>query len=261
MSFVITDKQAGIARLTINRPEALNAMNPIVIAGLRQAVEDCIADEGTGVIIITGAGEKAFVAGADIKAMSLMSKAEATDFARAGHGLLNTIENSPVPVIAAINGFALGGGTEISLACHIRIAADNAIFGQPEVRLGLIPGWGGTQRLARLVGTGQAIELIAGGGTIDSIEAQRIGLVNQVVPPEELLPTAEKIAGNIIKSGPQAVRVALDCIRKGQDLSLTDGLDYEITAFADLFESPEMIEGTTAFVEKRQPNFRRGGLR
>ncbi|MFH1853335.1 MAG: enoyl-CoA hydratase-related protein [Candidatus Neomarinimicrobiota bacterium] len=256
MSYILTEIADYIATITINRPDALNAMNLTVIGELRQAVIDCIADKNVGVIIITGAGEKAFVAGADIKAMAKMTRAEALEFGQAGHGLLNTIENSPKPVIAAVNGFALGGGTEISLACHIRLASENAVFGQPEVKLGLIPGWGGTQRLTMLVGKGMAVELIAGGGTINSAEALRIGLVNRVVPLADLLPQARKLAQSIVGNGPEAVRIALDCIRQGQDLSLTAALEYEVQAFSRIFETSEMQEGTIAFVEKRAPKFR-----
>ncbi len=257
MTFILSDTSSNIATVTINRPNAMNAMNLTVIGEFRQVMEGLLADSNIGAIIITGAGDKSFVAGADIKAMSVMNKAEALEFGQAGHGLLNLIENAPVPVIAAVNGFALGGGTEISLACHIRIAAENAIFGQPEVKLGLIPGWGGTQRLMRLVGKGQAIELIAGGGTINSQEALRIGLVNSVVPQDELLAAARKLASKIVSNGPAAVKTALDCIRNGQDLSLTDALVYELNAFSEIFESSEMREGTSAFVEKRAPEFRR----
>ena len=256
MSFIIKNIADNIAIITINRPAALNAMNLEVVGELHQAVNEVIANPIVGAIILTGAGDKSFVAGADIKAMSQMTKTEALKFGQAGHGLLNTIENAPVPVIAAINGFALGGGTEISLACHIRIAAVNAVFGQPEVKLGLIPGWGGTQRLIRLVGKGRAVEMIAGGGTIKADEAYRIGLVNAVVLPEELMTKAREIATRIVGNGPQAVRVALDCIRQSQDRSLTDGLEYELQAFADLFETVEMQEGTRAFMEKRPPEFR-----
>ncbi len=256
MSFITKKIASNIATITINRPKALNAMNMTVVGELHQAVNEAIANPTVGAVILTGAGDKSFVAGADIKAMSQMTKTEALKFGQAGHGLLNTIENAPVPVIAAINGFALGGGTEISLACHIRIAAVNAVFGQPEVKLGLIPGWGGTQRLIRLVGKGKAVEMIAGGGTIKSDEAYRIGLVDAVVPPAELMTKAREIATRIVRNGPQAVRVALDCIRRGQDRSLTDGLEYELQAFADLFETAEMQEGTQAFMEKRPPEFR-----
>ncbi len=256
MSFILTEKSNHVTTITINRLEALNAMNLTVIGELHKAVQIAVDDAEIGAIIITGAGDKSFVAGADIKAMSQMTKSAAREFGRAGHDVLNLIENSPKPVIAAINGFALGGGTEISLACHIRLAAVNAIFGQPEVKLGLIPGWGGTQRLARLVGKGKAIEMIAGGGIIKSDEALQIGLVNQVVEPADLMPSAHKLAEKITRNGPEAVRVALDCIRRGQDLSLTDGLEYELEAFSQLFGTAEMLEGTEAFVEKRPPKFR-----
>ncbi len=250
-------KENSIATITINRPEALNAVNRELIGQLQEAVEDSLSDNSIGVVVLTGAGEKAFVAGADIKAMSRMSADEALEFGGSAQHVLNLLEKSPKPVIAAVNGIALGGGTEISLACHIRIASDNAVFGQPEVHLGLIPGWGGTQRLARLVGKGKAIEMITGGGTVRAEEALRIGLVEQVVPQAALMDTVYKLARKILANGPQAIRVALDCIRRGLDISLDEGLKYELHAFGKLFETQEMQEGTTAFVAKRQPEFRK----
>ncbi len=250
-------KTNQFATIIVDRPEALNAMNLELLNGMQAALDDCLADDDIGVIIITGAGEKSFVAGADIKAMSEMTPKQALEFGGLAHHLLCLIEKSHKPVIAAINGFALGGGTEISLACHIRIASDNAIFGQPEVHLGLIPGWGGTQRLARLVGKGKAIEMITGGGNIKADEALRIGLVEQVVPQTELITTVTKLAQRILSNGPEAITVALECIRKGMDMTLEEGLKYELHAFSSLFETPEMKQGTKAFIEKRNPDFRK----
>ncbi|MFC1565524.1 enoyl-CoA hydratase/isomerase family protein [Candidatus Neomarinimicrobiota bacterium] len=256
MNFIKVDINNYIATIIINRPEALNAMNKIVVAELKQAMGDCIDNDKVGVIVITGTGEKAFVAGADIKSMQKMSGREALEFSREGQEMTMVIENSPKPVIAAINGFALGGGCEIALACDMRIASENAKFSQPEVALGIIPGWGGTQRLPRLIGKGRAIEMIAGGKMIDADEALRIGLVNHVVLLSELTEKVNLLAKSIIKNGPAAVGAALNCIHKGFDEPLENGLDIELNAFAELFETDEQREGTTAFVEKRKPNFR-----
>jgi len=257
MNYVKIDIKNYIATITINRPEALNAMNKIVVAELRKATEDCEENNDVGVIVITGSGDKAFVAGADIKSMQKMSGREALEFSREGHEMTMVIENSPKPVIAAINGFALGGGCEIALACDMRIASENAKFSQPEVALGIIPGWGGTQRLPRLIGKGRAIEMIAGGKMIDAEEALRIGLVNHVVPQMELMEAVNSLAKSIIKNGPAAVAASLKCIHMGYDKDLENGLDIELNTFAELFETDEQREGTTAFVEKRKPNFRK----
>lgn len=256
MEFIKIDVENYIATITINRPEALNAMNKILVAELKEAVEECIANDNVRVIVITGSGEKAFVAGADIKAMQKMSGRQALEFSREGQEMTMVIENSPKPVIAAINGFALGGGCEIALACDMRVAAENAKFSQPEVALGIILGWGGTQRLPRLIGKGRAIEMITGGGMIDAEEALRIGLVNHVVPQPELMEKVHSLAKSILKNGPAAVGAALKCIHHGFDKHLENGLDIELNAFAELFETDEQREGTTAFVEKRKPNFK-----
>ena len=256
MEFININVDKYIATITINRPEALNAMNKVVVAELKSAMEECVKNDDVGVVIITGAGEKAFVAGADIKSMQKMSGREALEFSREGQEMTMVIENSPKPVIAAINGFALGGGCEIALACDMRIASENAKFSQPEVALGIIPGWGGTQRLPRLVGKGRAIELITGGEMIDAKEALRIGLVNHIVPQLELMDKVSSLANAILKNGPAAVGAALKCVHMGFDEQLKNGLDIELNAFAELFETNEQREGTTAFVEKRKPKFR-----
>jgi enoyl-CoA hydratase len=257
VEFIKIDVENYIATITINRPEALNAMNKVVVAELKKAMEDCVENDDVNVIVITGAGEKAFVAGADIKAMQKMSGREALEFSREGQELTMIIENSPKPVIAAINGFALGGGCEIALACDMRIASENAKFSQPEVALGIIPGWGGTQRLPRLIGKGRAIEIITSAEMIDAEEALRIGLVNHVTPQQELMEKVHSLATSILKNGPAAVGAALKCIHKGFDEHLENGLDVELNAFAELFETDEQREGTAAFVEKRRPNFRK----
>ena len=257
MEFIKIDVEYYIATITISRPDALNAMNKVLVAELKEAMEDCLDNDDVGVIVLTGSGDKAFVAGADIKAMRKMSGRQALEFSREGQEMTMVIENSPKPVIAAINGFALGGGCEIALACDMRIASENANFSQPEVALGIIPGWGGTQRLPRLIGKGRAIEMIAGGEMIDAEEALRIGLVNHVVPQQELLEKVYTLAKSILKNGPAAVGAALECIHKGFDEHLENGLDIELNTFAELFETDEQREGTTAFVEKRKPNFRK----
>jgi enoyl-CoA hydratase len=257
MSFVITEINDQIAWITINRPEALNAMNPIVISELEEAINSCIEETSVGAIILTGSGDKSFVAGADIKTMQTMGPDEALRFGKAGQELTVTIENSPKPVIAAVNGFALGGGCEISLACHIRVASETATFGQPEVLLGILPGWGGTQRLPKLVGMGIANEIIITGRMINATEAKEIGLVNHVVPIEELKEKCEEIAMQILKNGPNAIAKSLECIRNGVGLTTKDGLKMEVKYFSKLFNTEETKEGLSAFVEKRAPNFRK----
>ncbi|MBC8322160.1 MAG: enoyl-CoA hydratase/isomerase family protein [Candidatus Marinimicrobia bacterium] len=256
MKYLFTEKSDGIGIITINRPDAMNAMNLKVVSELSSAFSDMIADNDIGVIILTGSGEKAFVAGADIKAMQQMDSDAALEFGKTGQEMTLIIENSPKPVIAAVNGFALGGGCEISLACHIRVASENAIFGQPEVLLGIIPGWGGTQRLPKIVGTGIANELITTGDQISAEEAYRIGLVNHVVPQGELMDTCKKIGKKILKNGPNAIAISLNCIHESFDKSIESGLKYEVDAFANLFSTDETKEGLAAFVEKRKANFR-----
>jgi enoyl-CoA hydratase len=256
MKYLFIEKLDGIGVITINRPDAMNAMNSDVVSELSITVSDMIADKEIGVIIITGSGEKAFVAGADIKAMQQMNAEDALEFGKTGQEMTLVIENSPKPVIAAVNGFALGGGCEISLACHIRVASENAIFGQPEVLLGLIPGWGGTQRLPKIVGTGIANELITTGNQISAQEAHRIGLVNHVVTQTELMDTCKEIGKKILNNGPNAIAKSLNCIYESFDKSIEDGLKFEVKEFANLFSREETKEGLSAFVEKRKANFR-----
>tara|TARA_B100001750_G_C15431931_1_gene558739 strand:- start:429 stop:1202 length:774 start_codon:yes stop_codon:yes gene_type:complete len=245
-----------IAWVTINRPEVLNAMNESVLTELVSTIQSCIDNTSVGVIILTGTGDKAFVAGADIKNMQSMEPRDALEFGKTGQQMTLTIENSPKPVIAAINGFALGGGCEISLACHIRVASETATFGQPEVHLGILPGWGGTQRLPRLVGTGIANEIIATGRMVSASEAKEIGLVNHVVSAELLNEKCEKIANQILRNGPNAIAKSLECIRDGVGRSTKEGLLMEVENFSKLFGTDESTEGLTAFIEKRSPNFR-----
>lgn len=256
MPLILKEINKQIAWVTINRPEVLNAMNESVLTELVSSIQSCIDDTSVGVIILTGAGDKAFVAGADIKNMQSMEPGDALEFGKTGQLMTLTIENSPKPVIAAVNGFALGGGCEISLACHIRVASETATFGQPEVQLGILPGWGGTQRLPRLVGTGIANEIITTGRMVSASEAKEIGLVNHVVPAELLNEKCEKIANQILKNGPNAIAKSLECIREGVGRSTKEGLIIEVENFSKLFGTDESTEGLTAFIEKRSPNFR-----
>ena len=254
--FIKTELKDNLCIVTVEREEALNAMNPTVLHELYDNVNSSINDKNIGAIIITGSGDKAFIAGADIKLMEKLDKKGGKEFGELGQKVTSLIEELPIPVIAAINGFALGGGCEIALACHLRFASKNAKFGQPEVKLGLIPGWGGTQRLPKIVGKGNAIELIIGGHVIDSNEALRIGLVNRVFDQDKLLDEAISFAKIITANGPFAVSQSLKCINDSSNYSLVEGLKKEVEQFSDLFESQETNEGLKAFVEKRKANFR-----
>jgi len=254
--FIKKELKDNLCIVTVEREEALNAMNPTVLHELYDNVRSLINDKNIRAIIITGSGDKAFIAGADIKLMEKLDKKGGKEFGELGQKVTNLIEESPIPVIAAINGFALGGGCEIALACHLRFASKNAKFGQPEVKLGLIPGWGGTQRLPKIVGKGNAIELIIGGHIIDSNEALRIGLVNKVFDQDKLLDEAISFAKIITANGPFAVSQSLKCINDSSNYSLAEGLKKEVEQFSDLFESQETNEGLKAFVEKRKANFR-----
>lgn len=256
MNFTLYASEGHIATLTIDRPDSLNAVNPDVVRELKVQFRKAMDDPEVGVIILTGSGEKAFIAGADIKVMQKMGPAESLVFGREGQALTSLIEESPKPVIAAVNGYALGGGCEIALACHIRIASENAMFGQPEVKLGIIPGWGGTQRLPRLVGRGLATELITTGSVIQADEAYRIGLVNNVYPLDDLMPQVLKLAGTILKNGPVAIEKSLNCIHQGMTVDIKEGLEIEVKAFSNLFGSEETTRGLTAFVDKKDPGFR-----
>ena len=245
-----------IGRITVNRPEKLNALNRATLEELDLAFRGMAADPSVGAIILTGSGTKAFVAGADINELARLSPVEGREFALFGQEVLHRIETLGKPVLAAVNGYALGGGCEIALACTLRIASSAAKFGQPEVNLGIIPGYGGTQRLARLVGRGKAQEMILTGEMIDAVEAHRIGLANQVVAPDELMPRTESLAGTILSRGPLAVRYALDAIQRGLSMCLQEGLAYEASLFSVLCGSEDMKEGTKAFLEKRKADFR-----
>ena len=247
------NKQIGI--LTINRPDSLNAMNREVLIEFINGLKKIQSKKDIRVIIITGSGEKAFIAGADIKLMQKMNREEALEFANLGQELANLIEKSAKPVIAAVNGYALGGGCEIALSCHLRIASDNAIFAQPEVKIGLLPGWGGTQRLPRIIGRGLANEIILTGRNVTAKKALDIGLVNKVVPQEELMNACLDIANMILKNSPNAIAESIKLIRLAAGAKLKKGLSKEAKSFSELFETEETAEGLTAFVEKRLPKF------
>jgi enoyl-CoA hydratase len=242
--------------VTINRPKKLNALSIKTVKELTDAFEKIGRDKKVGVVILTGSGEKSFVAGADIPEFAKLKPDGARDYAIRGQKLLNLIERLGKPVIAAVNGYALGGGCEIAMACTMRIAANNALLGQPEVNLGLIPGYGGTQRLPRLIGKGRAYEMILSAKPIDAVAAERIGLVNKVVPQAELMETCEKMAKTIAKRGPLAVKYCLEAVDRGLNMSLDDGLALEADLFGLVFGSRDVREGVKAFNEKRNPDFK-----
>ncbi|QNM85393.1 enoyl-CoA hydratase/isomerase family protein [Polaribacter pectinis] len=252
---ILVEKQNGLARVIINRPKKLNALNKATIEELHEVFESLEDDEDVRVIILTGSGEKAFVAGADISEFAHFSIEEGATLARAGQEMLfDYVENLATPVIAAVNGFALGGGLELAMSCHFRIASDNAKMGLPEVSLGVIPGYGGTQRLPQLVGKGKAMELIMTAGMISAQEAKECGLVNHVVSQEELLPLAEKIAGRIMRNSSVAISAAIRAVNANFEDGV-NGFDIEIDEFGECFGTEDFKEGTTAFLEKRKPNF------
>jgi enoyl-CoA hydratase len=252
---VLLSEQEGIAVVTINRPEKLNALNEDVIARLSAVFESCRDSASIRAVILTGAGEKAFVAGADIGVLATLDAQGARETARRGQRLTLLMESIGKPVIAAINGYAFGGGLELAMACTIRIAAEGAKVGQPEVKLGLLAGYGGTQRLPRLVGRGRALELLLTGEPIDAAEAHRIGLVNRVVKREVLLDEAKALAKKMLAAGPVAVRLTLEAVARGLDVSLPEGLEIEADLFGKVAATSDMKEGTAAFLEKRPAKF------
>src|SRR6266850_1588679 len=253
---LLVETRDGIAHIMINRPEKLNALDRQTMREIDGAVAAAGEDPSVGVLIVTGSGERAFAAGADIGELSAQTPVEGTAYARRGQEVLDRLERLGKPSIAAINGYALGGGLELAMACTLRLAAESAKLGQPEVALGIIPGYGGTQRLARLVGAGRALELILTGDPIDAREAHRIGLVNRVVPAAELLPSAESLARAILTRGPVALRYALQAVREGLQMPLDEGLSMEAALFGLTCATDDMREGTRAFVEKRKPLFK-----
>lgn len=246
----------GIALVTLNRPDKLNALNATVIAELAALIRQVELDANVRGLILTGAGPKAFVAGADIAELVAVDRAAGTAMSERGSQVFRQIEQLRMPVVAAVNGFALGGGCELAMACHIRLAAPQARFGLPEVKLGLIPGFGGTVRLPRLVGRGRALELLLTGAMIDAEEAARIGLVNRVVPAESLLGEARKLLHAMLAQGPMAMRLCLQSVDGGLDSAMDDGLALESKLFGDACASEDKGEGTRAFLEKRPPVFR-----
>jgi len=246
----------NVAVVTINRPDKLNALNGETINELEDAFSSIKNNPEIFVVIVTGSGEKAFVAGADIAELNKLDVLSAKEFSEKGNRIFRHIENLEKPVIAAVNGFALGGGCELALACHMRIASENAKFGQPEVNLGIIPGYGGTQRLARVVNSTRALEMILTGDMVSAEEAFRIGLVNKVFPQAELLNKTHEIAAKIVSKGQQAIRFALKAVKATDNLSLVEGLNYEASLFALVCGTEDFKEGTEAFVEKRKPQFK-----
>jgi len=253
---VVYEKKGSTAYVTINRPKVLNALNTPTWSDLRKAFEEARNDASVRGVILTGAGDKAFIAGADISELAQVTAFEAEQSSRFGQGVLDLIENLGKPVIAAINGFALGGGCETAMACTIRIAVDTAKFGQPEVTLGLVPGGGGTQRLPRLVGKGRALHLILSGEIIGAQEAYRIGLVNEVVPAADLIARSEAILKKIAANAPIAVKFSLEAVNKGLETSQGEGSLLEASYFGLCAATEDKKEGTTAFLEKRAPQFR-----
>lgn len=251
MEYITYEAEGQIGIITINRPKALNALNSTVLDELDKTL-DGVDLESIRCLILTGAGEKSFVAGADIGEMSSLTKAEGEAFGKKGNDVFRKLETFPIPVIAAVNGFALGGGCEISMSCDIRICSENAVFGQPEVGLGITPGFGGTQRLARIVGTGKAKEMIYGARNIKAEEAYRIGLVNNVYPAEELMPAAKKLASTIARNAPIAVRNCKRAINEGIQVDMDQAIVIEEKLFGSCFETCDQKEGMNAFLEKRK---------
>jgi len=252
---LVLEVKDGLAVLTINRPDKLNALNNEVMQEIKAAFEHIRDSDEIKAVIVTGAGEKAFVAGADITEIHTLDQSAGAHFAQEGHDTFTLIEKLPKPVIAAINGFALGGGCELAMACHIRLANENARFGQPEVGLGITPGYGGTQRLPRLVGKGRALEMVMTGNMIRANQAHAMGLVNHVYPPDELMDKAEEMARTIMSKGPAAVAMCIRLVNEGLDMPLDDAKSHEARLFGEICATGDMKEGTKAFMEKRKANF------
>lgn len=257
MSFdnLLVEREGGVLLVTLNRPKVLNALNSQTLRELSQVIDEAGTDDTVRVVILTGAGDKSFVAGADINELAVMTPVGGREHARIGQRVFDRIERLGKPVIAAVNGFALGGGCELAMACSIRLASTTARFGQPEINLGLIPGYAGSQRLPRLVGRGRALELLLTGDMIDAAEAHRIGLVNRVVAPDQLMPAAKAMAATIAQKAPVAARYILDAVANGADMAFADAQDHEATLFGLVASTEDMREGTRAFLDKRKPSF------
>jgi len=252
---VLYEASGGVALVTLNRQQVLNALNAKLLGELERAVALAREDASVKAVLLTGAGEKAFAAGADINELAALGPAEATAFAERGQRLFASIEHLGKPVVAAINGFALGGGCELAMACTLRVAAGTAQMGQPEVNLGVIPGYGGTQRLTRLVGKGRALDLVLTGRIVKADEALAMGLVNRVVPREELLDAARQLAGILVSKAPLALRYAMEAVHRGLEMGLEDAFAWEAHLFGLCAATRDMKEGTAAFLEKRKPSF------
>ena len=253
---IIFQVEEGIATITFNRPKALNALNSALLEEFSKALDDIAADDNIRVLVLTGAGDKSFVAGADISELATYNSLTAKNFAQKGHGIIAKLQQLPIAVIAAVNGFALGGGTEIAIACDFIYASENAKFGQPEINLGLIPGFGGTQRLPRLIGANLAKELIFTGKMISAAEAEKIGLANKVVPQDQLMEEVLKTAREIASKGKVSLRAAKQAINNGLNTDLATGIHIEVDAFGLCYGSSDSKEGTSAFLEKRKPEFK-----
>jgi enoyl-CoA hydratase len=253
---LLVEHSDGVSTITVNRPKVLNALNAQTLDELRRVLLSLKHDTAVRCVIITGAGEKSFIAGADINELAVQTPVSGREHARSGQHILDLIENLGKPVIAAINGFALGGGCELAMACTIRIAADTARLGQPEINLGIIPGYAGTQRLARLIGRGRALELLLTGDHVTAAEAHRLGLVNRVVPAAGLMDEARKLAAALASKAPVASRYILDAVNKGLDMAFADAQVFEATLFGLVSSTDDMREGTRAFLEKRKAEFK-----
>ena len=254
-SNLLITREGAVTTMTVSRPESRNALNGATMDDLRRAMLEARQDSDVRAVVVTGAGDRAFVAGADIRELASLAPMSARALSQRGQHVFDLIEHLGKPVIAAVNGFALGGGCELAMACTLRLAADSARFGQPEVNLGLLPGYGGTQRLARLVGRGRALELMLRGHAIDAAEAWRIGLVDRVVPAADLMAAASDLATELASRPPLAVRAVLDAVTRGLDMPIADGQAYEATLFGLMAGTEDMKEGTRAFLEKRGPVF------
>ena len=252
---LLTDRGA-VRTIAVNRPDKLNALDAATLDALHAAFDAAASDPAVRVVVLTGTGPKAFVAGADIAQMSGLSAVEGRDFSLRGQRMMRRVEKMPKPVIAMVNGFALGGGLELAMCCHLRIAADTAKVGQPEINLGLIPGFGGTQRLLRLAGRAAALELCLTGAPIDAARALQLGIVNKVVPAAELEAETAKLAEQLANAAPLALRGMIDCVNVGAECGIEEGLEYESAQFGLIFSSEDMREGTRAFLEKRKPSFK-----